>query len=93
MKTEPSAQVTERADNRVGRGVVNHREDCTRCQRARASIDKAKRRADVNGHAESGSVRRCNSPPLQHAFVSREGVEDESTVNGEDAGGGRTVAG
>ena len=44
-------QVTERAKNRVGRGVVNHPKNCARSQRPGAGIDERKRHVAINGHA------------------------------------------
>ena len=86
-------QVTERAENRVGRGVVNHIEHCACGQRAGASIDKSKRHVAVNGHAEGGSLRRFDSTPVQHALVGREGVEGQRVIDGQSAGAGGTVPG
>ena len=86
-------QVAERAENRVGRRVANHSENCAHRERASANIDKGKRRAAVNGHTESGNFPGDASTPVQYAFVGREGVEGQSAVDGEDAGGSRTFAG
>ena len=86
-------QVTECAENRVGRCVVNHSEHCTRCQRAGASIDKSKRHVAVNGHADGGNFRGFSPSAVQHAFVGRERVEGQRVIDGQSAGAGGTVPG
>ena len=86
-------QVAERAAEGIDRGVVNHSENCAHRERGSANIDKSKRRAAVNGHAESGNFPSDKITPVQYAFVGRERVEGQSAVDGEDARGSRSFAG
>ena len=66
------SKVTESAENRIGRGVVNNGENCTSRERGGAVIDKCKRHVAVNSYAEGGDVRRFRCATVQRAFISRE---------------------